>query len=140
MKFQANQFTATKWDSAQDKAEFVSQFQKFVKSDFAANHFADWFYRRLCMTFGHIAHYSRSGFWDEFFTTTADKVRFIEQSLQYPCHGDPAWTYSDVEIALQDWLKKERILEAYRQMLADETESAERAELARLQQKYGPVV
>ena len=78
----------------------------------------------------HIAHYNRAGFWDEFFTTTADKVRFLEQTLQHPCYGDPAWTYSDVERALQQWLQASGVLERYQQKLAEETEAAERAELA----------
>jgi hypothetical protein len=89
------------------------------------------------MTFGHIAHYNRAGFWSEFFTTAADKVRFIEQTVQHPCYGDPAWTYSDVERALQAWLKAEGTLDQYRRKLAEETEAAERAQLARLQKKYG---
>ena len=83
---------------------FAQQFVRFVESDFAAKHFNDRFYRRLSNTFGHIAHYNRAGFWEVFFTTTADKVRFLEQTLQHPCYGDPAWTYSDVERALQQWL------------------------------------
>ena len=105
MNFQPSQFTPTKWDTAQDKVRFAQQFVRFVQSDFAAKHFTDRFYRRLSNTFGHIANYNRAGFWEEFFTTTADKVRFLEQTLQHPCYGDPAWTYSDVERALQQWLQ-----------------------------------
>ena len=108
-----------------------------MQSDFAAKHFTDRFYRRLSNTFGHIAHYNRGGFWAEFFTTTADKVRFLEQTLLHPCYGDPAWTYSDVERALQEWLRACGLLDRYRQKLAEETEAAERSELARLQEKYG---
>lgn len=137
MTIAPSQFTPTQWDTAQDKAAFAKQFVRFVQSDFAAKHFTDRFYRRLSNTFGHIAHYNRGGFWDTFFTTTADKVRFLEQTLQHPCYGDPAWTYSDVERELQAWLRAEGTLECYRQRLAKETEGAERTELARLQQKYG---
>lgn len=137
MKFQPTQFTATQWETAQDKAKFATQFQRFVQSDFAAQHFTDRFYRRLSMTFGNIAHCNRGGFWSEFFTTTADKVRFLEQTVQYPCYGDPTWTYSDVERALQAWLTAERTLDQYRQKLAEETEAVERTELVRLQRKYG---
>ena len=136
MNFQPSQFTPTKWDTAQDKVRFAQQFVRFVQSDFAAKHFTDRFYRRLSSTFGHIAHYNRAGFWEVFFTTTADKVRFLEQTLQHPCYGDPAWTYSDVERALQQWLQAAGALERYRQKLAEETEAAERAELQRLQHKY----
>jgi rubrerythrin len=88
MTFQASQFTPTKWDTAQDKTWFAKQFVRFVQSDFAVKHFTDRFYRRLSNTFGHIAHYNRGGFWEEFFARTADKVRFLEQTLQYPCYGE----------------------------------------------------
>ena len=130
-------FTPTQWDTAQDKAAFAKQFVRFVRSEFAAKHFTEKFYRRLSNTFGHIAHYNRGGFWEEFFTATADKVRFLEQALQHPCYGDPAWTYSDVERALQAWLEADCTLERYRKRSAAETEAVERGELARLQQKYG---
>lgn len=136
MTFSPSQFTPTKWQTAKDKAAFANRFVRFVKSDFAANHFTDQFYQRLSNTFGNIAHYNRGGFWDTFFTTTADKVRFLERTLQHPCYGDPAWTYSDVERALQAWLRADETLERYRQRLVEETEAAERAELARLQRKY----
>jgi hypothetical protein len=129
-------FTPTQWDTAKDKAAFAKQFVRFVQSDFAANHFTDKFYRRLSNCFGHIAHYNRGGFWAEFFTTTADKAQFVEQCLLHPCYGDPAWTYSDVERALQAWLRADGTLERYRQRLAEEAETAERTELARLQRKY----
>jgi hypothetical protein len=136
MNFQPSQFTPTQWDTAQDKMRFAQQFVRFVESDFAEKHFTDRFYRRLSNTFSHIAHYNRGGFWDEFFTTTADKVRFLKQTLQHPCYGDVAWTYSDVERALQQWLKASDVLERYQRKLAEETEATERAELARLQHKY----
>ncbi len=136
MTFDPSQFTPTKWDTAKDKAAFAKQFVRFVQSGFAAKHFTDRFYRRLSNTFGNIAHYNRAGFWETFFTSTADMVRFLEHTLQHPCYGDPAWTYSDVERALQAWLRADGTLERYRQRLAEETEAAERTELARLQAKY----
>ena len=137
MTFTADQFTPTKWETASDKAAFANRFVRFVQSDFAAKHFTDKFYRRLSNCFGNIAHYNRSGFWSEFFTTTADKVRFLEMTFKYPCFGDPAWTYSDVERALQEWLQASCLVDQYRQRLADETEAWERGQLARLQAKYG---
>jgi hypothetical protein len=135
-RFEASQFTPTQWDTAQAKASFARQFVRLVRSDFVARHFTEWFYRRLANTFGHIAHYNRQGFWLEFFTTTADKVRFLQQTLAHPCYGDPAWTYSDVERAIQNWLRAEGTSERYGRMLTEEMESGERAELARLQKKY----
>ena len=137
MTFTDSQFTATKWSTAQDKASFANRFVRLVQSDFAPKHFTEKFYQRLSNTFSHIAHYNRGGFWDTFFTSTADKVRFLKMTVQYPCYGDPAWTFSDVEQAVQAWLKAEGTLEQYQQRLAEETEAGERALLARLQQKYG---
>jgi hypothetical protein len=134
--FTANQFTTTQWDSADDKAKFAKQFIKFVKSGFEQRHFTDRFYRRLSNTFSHIAHYDRGGFWQEFFTTTADKVRFLELTLKHPCYGDPAWTYSDVERAIQDWLKQKGILAKWQRQLHQELEASERAEFERLQAKF----
>ena len=137
MTFDAAQFIPTQWNTAEDKLAFAKQFVRFVKSGFSAQHFTDKFYRRLSNTFGHIAHYNRGGFWDTFFTTTADKVQFLEQCLQWPCYGDPAWTYCDVERALQAWLRDDGALNRHRQKLAEEIEAAERAQLDCLQRKYG---
>lgn len=136
MTFDPSQFTATQWDTAQDKAAFANRFVRFVRSDFSAKHFTENFYRRLSNTFGHIAHYNRGGFWAEFFTTTADKVRFLEMAMQWPCYGDPAFTYSDVERTLQAWLQEDDTLARFCKRLIEETAAAERVELARLQAKY----
>ena len=75
--FTADRFTSTQWDSADRKAAFAKQFIRFVQSDFAKSKFPKAFYVRLSMTFGHIAHYNQGGFFETFFTTTQDKVRFL---------------------------------------------------------------
>ncbi len=137
MTFEPSQFTPTKWETAKDKAAFANRFVRFVESDFALKHFTEKFYRRLTNTFGHIAHYNRGGFFETFFTTSANKVRFLEMTLRWSWGGDPAGTYSDVERVLQQWLQASGLLEQYRQRLAEETEAGERAELTRLQAKYG---
>jgi hypothetical protein len=130
-------FSPTKWDNAEKKTTFARQFIKFVRSDFAKSQFPKTFYTRLSGTFGHIAHYNQGGFYDEFFITTADKVRFLRQTMQHPCYGDPAYTYSDVERALQSWLRENGLPAQYEVRLAQEQEAEERAVLARLQAKYG---
>jgi hypothetical protein len=126
----------TSWEPAKRKAQFAKQFIRFVLSDFAHSQFTKAFYRRLAMTFGHIAHYDCYGFFDTFFTTTADKLRFLRHTMQWPCYGDPGFTYSDVERALQSWLLHSGVLAKYEQRVAQETEAAEKQELARLQAKY----
>jgi len=135
--FTPDQFTATKWEGADKKAAFARQFIKFVQWDFSRKQFSKAFYQRLSMTFGHIAHYNLGGFYEEFFTTTEGKVRFIRQTLAHPCWGDPTFTFSDVERALQTWLRHYHVMEKYEQLLAEEKEADEKATLARLQAKYG---
>ena len=136
--FTAEKFTATQWDASEKKAGFAKQFIRFVQSDLSKSQFPKTFYQRLSMTFGHIAHYNQHGFFETFFTTTEDKVRFLRQTLQHPCYGDPAWTYSDIERALQQWLCHHGVMEEYERRLDEETETNERAVLARLQAKYQP--
>jgi hypothetical protein len=134
--FAADQFTPTRWESAEQKVRFARQFIRFVESDFQKRAFPHAFYLRLALTFGHIAHFNREGFFEAFFTTTEGKVRFLRITLAHHGCGDPAFTYADVERALQSWLHQNGVLANYERKLADEREAAERAELARLQAKY----
>jgi hypothetical protein len=138
-EIQTSQFTPTKWDSAEQKAKFVKHFLRFVEKDFPFALFPKWFYTRLSMTFRHLAHYNLEGFFEEFFTTTADKLRFLEITLNHPWagRGDPAWTYSDAEKCIQEAVKERGYLSLYKKRLATETEAGERKEPARLQAKYG---
>ena len=136
-KFVESEFVPTQHSSAADKAAFANHFVRFLESGFSQKLFPDWFYRRLSMTFGHIAHYNREGFFATFFTTEEDKLEFLSQTLSYPCYGDPAYTYSDVEKALQDHIRRRGFVEIQRDAVAVETRNAEMATLARLQEKYG---
>ena len=132
-------FTPTKWDTAQDKARFVTQFQRFVESDFARSKFPKWFYEQLSNTFGHIAHYDIHGFYATFFEDRQGKVDFIAQCLEYPCYGDSAWTYSDAEKVIQDWLKSRDVLLILQQRLDTERETIERQTYLRLKARFEPV-
>jgi hypothetical protein len=134
--FTVDQFTPSRWEDAEAKARFARRFIRLVESDFAERDFPQALYRRLSSCFGHIAHYNRQGFYEEFFTATEGKVRFLNMTLGHPGWGDLAFTYSDVERALQSWLHQNGVLGRYERRLAAEQEAAERAELARLQAKY----
>jgi len=70
-------YTATQWNTAEDKAWFVEHFMKFVEKGFPQHLFTKKFYQRLSNTFGHIAHYNQLGFWEEFFISKSGKVEFI---------------------------------------------------------------
>jgi len=138
--FAPDQFTATGWSSSAAKARFANHFMRFVESGFKHTLFYRWFYQRLMNTFGHIAHYNMVGFWDEFFTTTKDKLRFLQQTVDPPFGfvGDPHYTYKDVELAIAEKIQANGFLGEWEAKLADETEEGERSELARLKAKYEP--
>ena len=55
--FLPSDFTATKFSTAADKAEFGNTLLRFVESEWALAFFTKGFYNRLSMCFGHIAHY-----------------------------------------------------------------------------------
>ena len=104
--FSAAQFVPTQWDSAEQKAKFANHFVRFLESDCNSNLFHPWFYRRLSMTFGHIAHFGKCGFYEVWFANDAKRRDFIRHTLdpQTGGYGDPAYTYSDVEKALKSYL------------------------------------
>jgi hypothetical protein len=134
-RFTSAEFTPTKWDSAEAKADFANKLCQFIAADFKESLFTKAFYNRLSMTCGHIAHYNREGFFGTFFRDLAGKADFLEQTLQWPCFGDPAWTYCDVERAVQRRLRQ-CDLTAYRALRAAEIERRERETLQRLSAKY----
>jgi hypothetical protein len=137
-KLDASRFTPTNWDTAEDKAKFVQQFKAFVLSDFSDKKFPKWFYTRLSMTFGHIAHFNQGGFFGTFFCSAQDRVMFLRQTLAYGCYGDPKFTYGDAEREIQEWLRERGTLAEYERRFKQDTEQRERALLADLKAKYEP--
>jgi hypothetical protein len=62
--FLPSDFTATKFSTAADKAEFGNTLLVFIESEWAPALFTKRFYNRLSMCFGHIAHYvERENMW-----------------------------------------------------------------------------
>lgn len=104
--FDANQFTPTKWSTAVDKAKFANHLIRFIEADYPEKMFLQWFYNRLSQTFGHIAHYDRWGFWEEFFKYNKDKRRFMDITLTHQPMGLPEFTFCDVERAVQKYLRE----------------------------------
>ena len=136
MKETIEGLTATKHSTVQDKVRFILQFKKFVSGGFKRSDFPKWFYTQLSMTFGHIAHYNIEGFYNEFFTTDEGKIRFLEITRDHGGIGDPAFTYSDVELILGKWVESEHLKEGYEQRLATNMMKAEYALYLKLKEKY----
>jgi hypothetical protein len=118
-------FIGTKWSSAEAKANFGNHFLCFVKSDFARNLFTKTFYKRLSLCFSHIAHYNVHGFYAAWFSTLSDQLRFLRHTCQFPCYGDPAYTFSDVEREIQREVRRRNYVEIYSIRVAEEQRSAE---------------
>ncbi len=136
--FLPSDFLPTKFSTAAEKADFGNTFLHFIDSEWKETLFTKTFYNRLSNTFGHIAHNNRATFYSTWFTCDADRVRFLESALRWPCWGDPAFTFCDVERALQREIRRRNYLARYELKAAESLHSAEMAILERLEAKYRP--
>ena len=109
---------------------------RFIADDFPETKFHKAFYNRLSMTFGHIAHYDRNGFYGHFFLTTKDKIAFLKQCLNWRCFGDPTYTYCDVERAVSERLRNTNIVALLQSQTAVEQRQSDLALLAKLKARY----
>src|SRR5271166_210915 len=132
-------FVPTQWDTAEQKANFANALLAFVAQDFPRSKFHEGFYRRLSNTFGHIACYNSAGFYGRFFLNAQDKLEFLEQCVTWPCHGDPTYTYSDVERAVVARLRKSQIVATLSSQIAVERRRRELALLSELKARYEPI-
>lgn len=134
--FMPSQFTPTEWSPSAEKADFGNNLLRFIEAGWKSTMFTRKLYRRLSMCYGHIAHYNLTGFYEEWFTTETDRLRFLEHLLRWPCHGLPAFTFCDVERAIQEQIRLRGCVEFQRQRATTEIRTTELQILARLEQKY----
>ena len=134
--FLPSDFTATKFSTAADKAEFGNTLLRFIESEWASALFTKRFYNRLSMCFSHIAHYNRTQFYEEWFLSLAAQVQFLKHTLRFPCYGDPEYTFSDVERAIQREIVNRNYLARYELRLAEEHQATDVALLRQLESKY----
>jgi hypothetical protein len=134
--FLPSDFTATKSSTAADKAEFGNTLLRFIESEWASALFTKSFYNRLSMCFGHIAHYNRTQFYEEWFSSLAAQVRFLKHTLRFPCYGDPEYMFSDVERAIQREISNRNYLARYELRLAEEQQATDLVLLRQLEGKY----
>jgi hypothetical protein len=133
------EFVPTKFSTAQDKADFGNMFLHFIESEWAWTAFSKSFYNRLSMCFSHIAHGDRTGFYKTWFTSDANRLRFLEHTLRWPCWGDPEYTFCDVERAIQQEIRKRNYQARYELRVAEAVRFSEIETLSRLEAKYRAV-
>ena len=114
-KFPASNFTSTKWNTAEDKARLANKLTKFILNGFQQASFTKEMYKRLSMMFGHIAEYDMQNFYHVWFKDDAACLRWAENAIRGGVLGfvavNPAWTWSDVEKAIQKWIIENEIVE-----------------------------
>ena len=111
---------------------------RFIAEDFPKTLWTKVFYRRLSMIFSNIAHYNEHGFWETWFETTADQIDFLQNIAHYPCWGDPAFTYSDVETIIGKRVKNCGVIAWKQKLLVEDRKKKDLAQLARLKEIYEP--
>ena len=97
-------------------------------------------YQRLSNCFGHIAHCDRETFYETWFKTDQDQLRFIKHTLAGLCWPDPKFTFSDVERAVQREIESRGYLARYELRAAVATHARDMDTLQRLEAKYRPLV
>jgi hypothetical protein len=131
--------TATKWQTVEDKEKVLKSLIRFVKSDFNPNLFSKNLYNNLNSMFGHIAHYNILGFYEVWFTDKRSRLEWFKYVLGSQAYGDPAYTRVDIEQAFKEWLKSKEGKTIVKKIQTDfnqAIEDTERAQLARLKEKY----
>jgi hypothetical protein len=136
--FEPSTFKPTKCSTTEDKAWFANTLLKFLANDSPQSGFTSPLYRRLSLTFGHIAHMDKFGFYETFFQDDLGKLEFLRQTIQSPFYGDPHHTFSDAERAIAARVKTSGLIHFYEMRLNTAIEHAERAKLAQLKAKYEP--
>ena len=63
-------------------------------------------------------------------------MRFLKHTLRFPCYGDPEYTFSDVERAIQLEIVNRNYLARFELRLAEEQQASDLALLRQLESKY----
>ena len=82
--FGSQQFTATQWSTADDKAQFGNQLLRFTDEGFPQSLFTKTLYNRLSQCFQHIAHHDLHGFYGTWFAAPGDQARFLDHFFGLP--------------------------------------------------------
>jgi hypothetical protein len=134
--FLSSEFVPTEFSTAEDKADFGNTFLHFIEAEWKHTLFTKNFYSRLSMCFGHIAHYNQRGFYETWFASEADRLRFLRHTIDWPCWRSPEFTFCDVERAIKREVRRRNYVAHYELRVAEAVRSAEMEILRRLESKY----
>ena len=98
-------FTATRFDTSENKQKSLADLKKFIKAGMPKERFTKKLYQQLSLHFGHIAHTNLDGFYQVWFQTPKNELAFLRKHRDGDIYGDPADTWSDVRRELSTWLR-----------------------------------
>lgn len=134
--FQANDFVATRFSTAADKAAFGNALLAFVEGGCKLTAFSQPLYARLSQCFRHIAHCDRMGFYEEWFASEKKKLRFIQHVPSAPCWGSAEYTFSDLECCVQEEMRRRNYIASLELRAKLEARAADLRLLEHLEAKY----
>lgn len=134
--FSPEDFLATQFSSGADKAEFGNTLLHFLESECKRELFTNTLYQRLSNCYAHIAHSDRETFYETWFADEAKRLRFLVHTLCGRCWPDPAYTFSDVERAVQREIESRGYLARYELQAAVAVHSRDMEMLERLEAKH----
>ena len=134
--FLPEDFLPTKFSSADDKAAFGNALLHFLEMNCKRELFTNSLYDRLSSCYGHIAHCDRETFYETWFDTDQNRLRFIRHTLRGRCWPNPAFTFSDVERAVQREIESRGYLARYELQATVAEHSREMEILHKLEAKY----
>ncbi|OGR46966.1 MAG: hypothetical protein A2021_03905 [Elusimicrobia bacterium GWF2_52_66] len=94
----ANTFTSVRFMTAGEKWLVLSAWKRFIRNGLRQEDFSERLYKHLTLHCSFIAHYSRAGFYQHYFTESAMTLKFLSQFDQ----AGPCWS---VEYGGEDWLR-----------------------------------
>lgn len=135
-------FWATPYDTARDKALAFTQLARFLADDCDEKRFTERAYDLLYQhCFGHIAHFGRGGFYDSWFSTPERRASWVQYAYRGGAYGfhdrERKDLWGDVERAVVTWLKWSGVGQGFIVAAQTHTEQVERAQLKVLIDKYG---
>ncbi len=134
--FVPEHFVKTHLCTQEHKAQCANEFVDFVTSDFPEFLWKRRLYQFVSNSFGFIAENDNRTFYWRHFSDLAAQRRFLEQVVEWDFYSPPDSSFSDVERALQVWLRQQDIIRIYAAKALALFEAEEKKTLARLIAKY----
>jgi len=140
-------FRDVRFMSAKDKQILLKQWETFIKYGMQQKHFTDRIYKHLTLHCSFIAHYSKSGFYNVYFTSPENTITFLEQ---FDPNGDHrsveyggTWWYTDQDFEdINEAMCKVvgKYINKYRRQKAEEARKRDIEQAKRLLYKHGITV